>query len=418
MTSWPKRIRDAGATAPASGFKFRDLLVEAVSALLARPSRSALTALGTVLGVGALVSTLGIAQTAGNQIITRFDELAATEVVAQPQQVGFGSQARAAVALPWDAGSRLERLNGVVAAGTLSEVDTAGALVTSVPVTDPLGTTEFDIPVVAASPGLFGAVRGELSTGRFFDQGHDDNADKVAVIGSAAAQRLNITRVDNRPAIRVGEEAFVVVGILANVEREASLLSRIIIPNQTAAARYGLAAPAEVHVETQIGAARLIAGQTPTALAPGREDMITVQAAPDPTQVRNRVEGDINALFIVLGSVSLLVGAIGIANVTLVSVLERRGEIGLRRAVGAARRHIASQFLVESTLLGALGGLIGTTTGMLLIVAVSAARDWTPVLEPWLPIAAPAAGALVGLLAGVYPALKAANTEPITALRG
>ncbi|MCP3939667.1 MAG: ABC transporter permease [Actinomycetia bacterium] len=173
-----------------------------------------------------------------------------------------------------------------------------------------------------------------------------------------------------------------------------------------------------MHVETDVGASRLIAGQVPTALAPGREELVVVKAAPDPTQVRNRVEGDINALFIVLGSVSLLVGAIGIANVTLVSVLERRGEIGLRRAVGAARRHIASQFLVESTLLGALGGLIGTSAGILLIVGVSAARDWTPVLEPWLPFIAPIAGALVGLLAGVYPALKAANTEPIAALRG
>ncbi len=416
------RLRSDGELAiaelPVSSIGFRDLLVEAVSALLARPSRSALTALGTVLGVGALVSTLGIAQTAGNQIITRFDELAATEVRAEPQQIGFGSGARAAVALPWDVDDRLQRLNGVVAAGTLSEVDTAGALATSVPVTDPLGTTEFDIPVVAASPGLFGAVRAELSTGRFFDAGHDLNADKVAILGAAAAQRLNVTRVDNRPAIKVGEEAFVVIGILDDVQREPALLSRIIIPNRTAEARYGLAAPSEVYVETQIGAARLIAGQVPTALAPGREDQIAVRAAPDPTQVRNRVEGDVNALFIVLGSVSLLVGAIGIANVTLVSVLERRGEIGLRRAVGAARRHIATQFLVESTLLGALGGLIGTSAGILLIVGVSAARDWTPVLESWLPFVAPATGALVGLLAGLYPALKAANTEPIAALRG
>ncbi len=190
------RLRSDGELAvaelPVSSIGVRDLLVEAVSALLARPSRSALTALGTVLGVGALVSTLGIAQTAGNQIITRFDELAATEVRAEPQHIGFGSGARAAFALPWDVDDRVRRLNGVVAAGTLSEVDTAGALATSVPVTDPLGTTEFDIPVVAASPGLFGAVRAELSTGRFFDAGHDLHADKVAILGAATAQRLSL----------------------------------------------------------------------------------------------------------------------------------------------------------------------------------------------------------------------------------
>ncbi len=192
---------------PSSSVSIRDLFLEAVSALLARPSRSALTALGTVLGVGALVSTLGIAQTAGNQIITRFDELAATEVVAEGQRIGFGSGSRAAVALPWDSGDRIERLNGVVAAGTLSDVDTAGALATSVPVTDPLGSTAFDIPVVAVSPGLFGAVRAELSTGRFFDEGHDRNGDKVVVLGAAAAQRLNVTRVDNRPARTLAAES-------------------------------------------------------------------------------------------------------------------------------------------------------------------------------------------------------------------
>jgi len=397
----------------------RDLVSEAITALLARPSRSALTALGTVLGVGALVATLGIAQTAGNQIITRFDELAATTVVAESETTnGFRGQT-AAVALPWDAQDRIARLNGVVAVGTLSQVDTGGALVTSVPVTDPLGTTEFAIEVVAVSPGLFGAVRAELSTGRFFDAGHDDRGDNVAILGPAAAQRLNVTRVDNQPAIFVGEEPFVVIGILADqgVAREASLLSRVIIPNGAARARYGLSSPTEVHIETDIGAAQLIGRQTSIALSPNRPEFVNVQVAPEPARVRNRVEGDVNALFIVLGSVSLLVGAIGIANVTLVSVLERRGEIGLRRAVGAARRHIATQFLFESTVLGAFGGIFGTTAGILLIVGVSAARDWTPVLEPWLPFVAPVAGAVVGLLAGVYPALKAANTEPIAALR-
>ena len=104
-------------------------------------------------------------------------------------------------------------------------------------------------------------------------------------------------------------------------------------------------------------------------------------------------------------------------NVTLVSVLERTPEIGLRRALGAARRHIASQFLLESTVTGLLGGIIGASLGVLVIVAVSAVRDWTPVLEGWLPFAAVGLGAVIGLVAGTYPALRAAQTEPIAALR-
>ncbi len=124
-----------------------------------------------------------------------------------------------------------------------------------------------------------------------------------------------------------------------------------------------------------------------------------------------------NALFLVLGGVSLLVGAIGIANVTLVSVLDRTGEIGLRRALGAGRLHVATQFLFESAALGAFAGLLGTSFGILTIVAVSANREWTPVLDAWLPFAAPALGAVVGLIAGSYPAWKASATEPIAALR-
>ena len=153
------------------------------------------------------------------------------------------------------------------------------------------------------------------------------------------------------------------------------------------------------------------------ALTPDDPESLRTQASQGYTAVRQDVEGDVNALFVVLGAVSLLVGGLGIANVTLVSVLERTPEIGLRRALGAARRHIASQFLLESTVTGLLGGIIGASVGVLVIVAVSAVRDWTPVLESWLPFAAVGLGAVIGLIAGTYPALRAARTEPITALR-
>src|SRR3712207_2157944 len=133
--------------------------------------------------------------------------------------------------------------------------------------------------------------------------------------------------------------------------------------------------------------------------------------------LRRAVESDLNALFLLLGGVSLFVGALGIANVTLVSVLERVGEIGLRRALGAARRHIAAQFLVESGVMGLLGGIVGTALGVLVVVAVSAGRTWTPVLDPWVPLVAPFVGALIGLLSGAYPALRAAALEPVEALR-
>jgi ABC-type antimicrobial peptide transport system permease subunit len=397
-----------------------DLIAEAVAGMLARPGRTLLTILGTVLGVAALVATLGLAKTAGNQIVTRFDALAATSVSVSNRSDGFFRSPGLddVSVIPWDAEARLTRLNGVVAAGSLTLVDTGGELVSSVPINDPLGQSEFAMDVLAVSPGLFDAVIAELRTGRFFDTGHDLRQEPVAILGPGAAARLNINRVDQQPAIFIGDTTLAVIGILDDVALEPGLLEAIIIPNGTARSLFGTGAPAEVHIRTEIGAAYLIGEQAPIALNPNDPSQLRVQVPPEPRAVRSGVESDVNTLFLVLGGVSLLVGAIGIANVTLVSVLERVGEIGLRRAVGAARRHIASQFLVESAAMGFVGGIIGASAGVLVIVAVSANKQWTPVLDAQVPLLAPLAGALVGLVAGLYPSWRASTLEPVEALRG
>jgi macrolide transport system ATP-binding/permease protein len=422
--SEPASLRQADHALPASskagvsrsGITVRDLLAEAMAGVLARPTRMALTVLGIVIGMSALVATIGLTRTAGNRIISQFDQLAATElfITARPGVVTGTIDPRA---IPWDAPERLARLNGVVATGLLSDVNIRDDLISASHVVDPVNQTALRLAVRAASPGLFPAVRATLASGRFPDDGHSARADRVAVLGPDAARRLGIAGVERLPAIFIGDQLFLVMGVLRDVVRKPELLASVIIPEGTARQYFGLLGPGTVVVETKVGAASLIAAQARTALRPDDPRTLRVQLPQEPRRVRDEVQTDLDVMFLLLGGLSLVVGALGIANITLVSVMERTPEIGLRRAIGATRRHIAAQFLFESASMGIVGGLLGSSIGVLIVVGVSAYQVWTPVLDPLAPLLAPAIGGAIGLLSGVYPATRAARLEPAEAFR-
>ena len=404
------------ASVPPSGMRLIDLFSEGVSSIFAKPGRMALTVLGIAIGLTALVATVGLTRTSANRIVSQFDEFAATEIFLSARP-GRATGIVDPEAIPWDASDRLQRLNGVVAAGTMSKVDVGDVLVSSSPIKDPLGQRSFKLSVFSGSPSLFRAVRAKLVAGVLPNRNHSIRGDLIAVLGPDAARRLDITHLNQLQAVSIGDHVFAVAGILKDVLRKPELLGGVIIPNGTARKYFGLKGPQTVVVETKIGATKLIANQAPLALRPDNTRIVKVEIPFDPQRLRQKVESNLNVLFLLLGGLSLVVGAIGIANITLVGVIERTGEIGLRRALGATKGHIIKQFLFESTSIGVIGGIIGSSIGILVVVSVSGYYQWTPVLDPAIPLFAPLIGGTIGLISGAYPALRAASLQPVDALR-
>lgn len=405
---------------PPSRLSPRDLLSEALSGILQRPGRSALTLLGTVLGIGAFVAVLGLTATATGQIGERFNLTKATTVTVtdRPRTDGTAPGTNPPSDFPADADHRITAIDGVRAGGVWWPVPATPTLSRR-----PDGPDEgAGLSVLAVTPGAVTAMEPTLTAGVTLDDFAQHTAQPVVLLSEAAAKRLGISRLDAQPAVFIDRIPYTVIGVYTDVQRQPGALLGLLIPASTALEHFGNPSPQPDHaaqalVATRIGAAPVVAAQLPLALRPDAPDAFTVVPPPDPHSLQDTVTSDLTGLFLALAGICLLVGAVGIANTTLVAVLERTPEIGLRRSLGARTGHIAAQFLTESTALGTLGGLIGTGLGAVTVIGVAAARDWTAVLQPATTLPAPLIGTVVGLLAGLYPALRAARTDPLTALR-
>lgn len=391
----------------------RDLAAEVISSIIARPGRAALTTLGTVLGVGTLIVILGLTSTAAGQVSARFDAQAATTIMVTDNRDAEDLQAP--FPLSPDAAQRASQLNGVTGAGVIYTVRADDHVSSAVPGhTDPTL-----LPITAVSWSAWSAIEPTLAAGRLHDSFTENQP--VAVLGPAAAARLGITGDGPSTTILIGPRPFTVIGVLTDVQRQPDLLLSVIVPAGTAQRTWGepdVSQQAFMLIETVPGAAIQVADEAALAIAYHDQNDVKVSSPPDPRNLRDEISGDLTTLFYSLAGICLLIGTVGIANTTLVAVMERSGEIGLRRALGATARHIASQVVAESATLGILGGIIGTAAGLTAVIIISLLRGWSPIIDPRLLLLAPLIGLLTGAAAGLYPARKASRIEPTQALRG
>jgi putative ABC transport system permease protein len=255
-----------------------------------------------------------------------------------------------------------------------------------------------------------------MASGHFLDAVGDRYPE--VVLGAQAAGVLQIDRVGGHVLVYLGNTWFTVVGILKPVLLDSSLDSDVFIPLPVAERMFQTKPnPSEIYVRADVSAVSKVAGLLAATADPQQPDGVQVSRPSDALEARAAAKGQFTTLLLGLGAVALLVGMIGIANIMVISVLERRGEIGLRRALGATKRHIWSQFLAESALLAVLGGIGGLLLGAGATALYAQARNEPFVIPLYALIAAPTAGLVIGAIAGLYPAMKAARLSPTEALR-
>ena len=407
--------------------RIRDLLLDALAGLVRCPGRSGLTMLPAVLAVGVFVAVLGLASSAGGQVGTRLAQLEPTTVTVD--DVGATRAGALAgnpqVDLPADAESRIGALHGVVSCGVYWTAPLRKPVISALPAVSATSAANVrGLTVVAVSPGALAAMQPTVSAGTLYNAFHQLRAEHVAVLGAGAARRLGIANLASQPAVFVGDTAFTVVGIVSGTERLPEALAAILIPSSTAKVLYGTPDPytpqgggAHMLIRTRVGAADQVAREAALALDPDHPALLHAMAPPHAQRaLRDSVNADLSGLFLLLAVVCLLFGAIGIGAGTAAAVVARTGEIGLRRALGARRGHIAAQILAESAALGTLGGLLGAGLGIAVVLATASTHRWTALLDPVTTFPAPLVSGAVGFAAGLYPAWRAATVEPLEAL--
>ena len=372
-----------------------------------RRLRAGLSALGIAIGVAAIVAVLGLSSSSQAGLLAEIDKLGTNLLTVTTGQTLFGDTAELPLASP-----------GMIArVGPVTQVADTGSTTANVyrsPLIPAVNTNALEVQ--AATLNLLPAVGANLARGSYLNAA--TATEPVCVLGAQAAQLLGIDHIYQGERVWLGGMWFYVTGILTSAALAPEIDSSVLVGYPAAEKYLGLDGhPTTIYVRSvtsQTAAVQSVLASTANPESPSEVDVSQPSAA---LSARAAAQGALNGLFLGLGAVSLLVGAVGVANIMIISVLERRSEIGLRRALGATKGHIRTQFLSEAILLALLGGLAGVTLGIVATGVYAHTKHWATVIPTVAWAGGLAAAFAIGAVAGLLPAVRAARLSPTDALR-
>jgi putative ABC transport system permease protein len=385
----------------------RDIVGVGTIGLRTRKLRAVLSSLGIAIGIAAIVAVLGVSRSSQDNLIRQLDSLGTNLLTAQAGSgIGLGRsvlpdtvELQVSNIAPVQSVSSIASVSQSVLRSRYANPDITGGLTT-----------------MAARPNLLNTLGGSLASGEFLTDATQNYP--VAVLGAVAAQRLDIGSANDGVQVYIGGHYFLVVGILNSLPLEPDIDRAALIGYPAAQNLFDEANNASrLYVRTDPSQVDAVRAVLPAQANPEHPENVETSRPSDALAARAAAQSTFTSLFLGLGAVALLVGGVGIANVMVISVLERRSEIGLRRALGATKRHIRLQFLTEALFLAVLGGVSGVVLGAL-VTAGYAMSQSLPVVVPASAILYGVGSALgIGVIAGVYPAIRAARLSPTEALR-